>query len=120
MKMRKRACVAGAFCLGLTLSVGATTWTYTPGKENPNIIGTVTDGQWTPSEAETQIKSNTNGFFVGKPFTDNERKMIAADPALAKAFGVLVEYREGKLVRQAFFVHKPSPHDPKGFALPFR
>ena len=120
MKTRMFKTGLGLIGLCFALTAGATTWTYTPGTENPNIIGTVTDGQWTPSEAETWTKSNTNGFFVGKPFTDNERKMIAADPALAKAFGVLVEYREGKLVRQAFFVHKPSPHDPKGFALPFR
>ena len=76
--------------------------------------------QWTPSEAETWTESNTNGFFVGKPFTDNERTMITADPTLTKAFGVLVEYRNGNLVRRAFFVRKSSPYDKLGFVLHFR
>ena len=76
--------------------------------------------QWTPSAEETWTESNTNGFFVGKPFTDNERNMITADPTLTKAFGVLVEYRDGNLVRRAFFVHKPSPYDKLGFVLHFR
>ena len=76
--------------------------------------------QWTPSAEETWTESNTNGFFVGKPFTDNERKMITADPTLTKAFGVLVEYRNGNLVRRAFFVRKSSPYDKLGFVLHFR
>jgi len=76
--------------------------------------------QWTPSAEETWTESNTNGFFVGKPFTDNERNMITADPTLTKAFGVLVEYRNGNLVRRAFFVRKSSPYDKLGFVLHFR
>ena len=76
--------------------------------------------QWTPSAEETWTESNTNGFFVGKPFTDNEREMITADPTLTKAFGVLVEYRDGNLVRRAFFVRKSSPYDKLGFVLHFR
>ena len=76
--------------------------------------------QWTPSAEETWTESNTNGFFVGKPFTDNEREMITADPTLTKAFGVWVEYQGTNLVHRAFFVHKPSPYDKLGFVLHFR
>lgn len=76
--------------------------------------------QWTPSAEETWTESNTNGFFVGKPFTDNERKMITADPTLTKAFGVWVQYQGTNLVHRAFFVHKPSPYDKLGFVLHFR
>lgn len=39
--------VLGSLCLGAVFSARATEWTFTPGKEDPNVIGTVTDGQWT-------------------------------------------------------------------------
>ena len=39
--------VLGILCLGAVFTARATEWTFTPGKENPNIIGTITDGQWT-------------------------------------------------------------------------
>lgn len=39
--------VLGILCLGAVFSARATEWTFTPGKEDPNVIGTVTDGQWT-------------------------------------------------------------------------
>ena len=37
----------GILCLGAVFTARATEWTFTPGSENPNIIGTITDGQWT-------------------------------------------------------------------------
>ena len=76
--------------------------------------------QWTPSAEETWSPSNTNGFFLGKPFTEGEKKMIEADPTLTKAFGVWVQYQGTNLVHRAFFVHKPSPYDKLGFVLHFR
>ena len=76
--------------------------------------------QWTPSAEETWTESNTNGFFLGKPFTEGEKKMIEADPTLTKAFGVWVQYQGTNLVHRAFFVHKPSPYDKLGFVLHFR
>ena len=39
--------ILGSLCLGAVFTARATEWTYTPEKENPNIIGTITDGQWT-------------------------------------------------------------------------
>ena len=39
--------ILGSLCLGAVFTARATEWTYTPGAENPNIIGTITDGQWT-------------------------------------------------------------------------
>ena len=39
--------ILGSLCLCAVFTARATEWTYTPGKENPNIIGTITDGQWT-------------------------------------------------------------------------
>ena len=39
--------ILGSLCLGAVFTARATEWTYTPGKEDPNVIGTVTDGQWT-------------------------------------------------------------------------
>ena len=76
--------------------------------------------QWTPSAEETWTESNTNGFFLGKPFTEGEKKMIEADPTLTKAFGVWVQYQGTNLVHRAFFVHKSSPYDKLGFVLHFR
>ncbi len=72
--------------------------------------------QWTPSEKETYSESNPSGFFLGKAtFTDKEKEMIAADPTLTKAFGVLVVTYEDngatKVQRKAFFVDKRSVYD---------
>ena len=39
--------ILGSLCLCAVFTARATEWTYTPGAENPNIIGTITDGQWT-------------------------------------------------------------------------
>lgn len=39
--------ILGSLCLGAVFTARATEWTYTPGTESPNIIGTITDGQWT-------------------------------------------------------------------------
>lgn len=39
--------ILGSLCLGAVFTARATEWTFTPGAENPNIIGTITDGQWT-------------------------------------------------------------------------
>ena len=39
--------ILGSLCLCAVFTARATEWTYTPGKEDPNIIGTITDGQWT-------------------------------------------------------------------------
>ena len=39
--------ILGSLCLCAVFTARATEWTYTPGKEDPNVIGTVTDGQWT-------------------------------------------------------------------------
>ena len=39
--------ILGSLCLGAVFTARATEWTYTPEKENPNVIGTITDGQWT-------------------------------------------------------------------------
>ena len=39
--------VLGILCLGAVFTARATEWTFTPGAENPNVIGTITDGQWT-------------------------------------------------------------------------
>ena len=39
--------ILGSLCLGAVFTAQATEWTYTPGKEGPNVIGTITDGQWT-------------------------------------------------------------------------
>lgn len=39
--------ILGILCLGAVFTARATEWTFTPGNENPNIIGTITDGQWT-------------------------------------------------------------------------
>ena len=39
--------ILGSLCLGAVFTAQATEWTYTPGKEDPNVIGTITDGQWT-------------------------------------------------------------------------
>ena len=82
----------------------------------------VSKKQWTPEETEVyDATNNPTGFFLGREtFTKKEKEMIQGDSTLGKAFGVCVRVANGKLVRQAFFVHKPSPHDPKGFALPFR
>lgn len=93
------------------------------GKWRPNNLRIyVSKKQWTPEETEVyDATNNPTGFFLGREtFTKKEKEMIQDDPTLAKAFGVCVRVANGKLVRQAFFVHKPSPHDPKGFALHFR
>ena len=93
------------------------------GKWRPNNLRIyVSKKQWTPEEREVyDATNNPTGFFLDREtFTDKEKKMIQDDPTLAKAFGVCVRVANGNLVRQAFFVHKPSPHDPKGFALHFR
>ncbi len=76
----------------------------------------VSKKQWTPSEKETYSASNPTGIFLGKEtFTEKEKEMIAGDPTLAKAFGVLViayeENGETKVQRKAFFVDKRSVHD---------
>ena len=39
--------ILGSLCLGAVFTARATEWTFTPGNEAPNVIGTVTDGQWT-------------------------------------------------------------------------
>lgn len=39
--------ILGSLCLCAVFTARATEWTYTPGKEAPNVIGTITDGQWT-------------------------------------------------------------------------
>ena len=39
--------ILGSLCLCAVFTARATEWTFTPGSENPNIIGTITDGQWT-------------------------------------------------------------------------
>ena len=39
--------ILGSLCLGAVFTARATEWTFTPGKEDPNVIGTITDGQWT-------------------------------------------------------------------------
>ena len=39
--------VLGILCLGAVFTARATEWTYTPGKDEANVIGTITDGQWT-------------------------------------------------------------------------
>ena len=71
---------------------------------------------WTKPQRDAVTNSETNpdGYFLdASTFTDDEKKMIADDPTLAKAFGVLVVKQDnGTLVRHAFFVDKPSPYDP--------
>ena len=39
--------ILGSLCLCAVFTARATEWTFTPGAENPNVIGTITDGQWT-------------------------------------------------------------------------
>ena len=39
--------ILGSLCLCAVFTARATEWTFTPGAEAPNVIGTVTDGQWT-------------------------------------------------------------------------
>ena len=39
--------ILGSLCLCAVFTARATEWTFTPGNENPNVIGTITDGQWT-------------------------------------------------------------------------
>ena len=64
---------------------------------------------------------NPTGFFLGKDtFTDTEKAMIAADPTLEKAFGVLVVKNGANVVRKAFFVHKRSVHDPQSLVIRIR
>ena len=73
----------------------------------------VSKRQWRPSAAETyDAETNPTGYFLGKEsFNDKEQALIEADPTLAKAFGILVVKSGTKVVRKAFFVNKPSPHD---------
>ena len=70
---------------------------------------------WTKAKRDAvtySAETNPDGYFAST-FTDDEKKMIASDPTLAKAFGVLVVKKDdGTLVRHAFFVDKASPHDP--------
>ncbi len=82
----------------------------------------VSKSQWTPSEEETyDADKNPTGFFLGKEmFTDTEKAMIAADPTLAKAFGVLVVKSGANVVRKAFFVHKRSVHDQQSLVIRIR
>ncbi len=90
-------------------------WKWVYGENDLRIY--VSKQQWTPSESETYSADNPTGFFLGKEtFTDKEKEMIAADPTLAKAFGVLVVNG----VRRAFFVNKRSIHDPKGLYIRIR
>ena len=72
--------------------------------------------QWTKDARDAatySAETNPDGIFLGEEtFTDKEKEMIAADPTLAGAYGVLVVKKDdGSLVRKAFFVHKPSPND---------
>ncbi len=91
-----------------------------------NLRVYVSKKQWTPSAAETyDADTNPTGFFQGsETFTDKEKKLIAADPTLEKAFGVLIT--KGKksgaevVVRKAFLVHKPSIHDKSGTLISVR
>ena len=67
--------------------------------------------QWTKEareEATYSADENPTGYFAGMgTFTDDEKAKIAADPTLARAYGVLVVGG----VRKAFVVNKASPHD---------
>lgn len=88
---------------------------YSNNKDAPeNLHIYVSKKQWEPSAAEIyDAKLNPTGFF--SPLTDDEKAKIAADPALKKAFGVLVSTNG---YHKAFFIHKPSIHDkPTGFLI---
>ena len=82
----------------------------------------VSKKQWTPTANETyDAEMNPTGFFLGKDtFTDTEKAMIAADPTLEKAFGVLVVKNGANVVRKAFFVHKRSVHDQQSLVIRIR
>ena len=71
----------------------------------------VSKRQWTKEARELATYSadeNPAGYFADKAtFTGDEKAKIAADPTLARTYGILVVGG----VRKAFVVDKPSPHD---------
>ena len=53
-------------CLCAALSASATTWTYTPGTDANNVVGTITDGQWTLKVTEFDKENHVLSFAMSE------------------------------------------------------